>query len=195
MNIFDSSTRWSKAFIFITFFFVSFCLQAYDYTISYDDEYFNPLAVSFKWKVKINKVLDKKHLIQIKYQIKNKGVSIFDKTITQSSSENDINLYLSIYGFEDHPTIRIDHMPVHGKGLVGTKQLQQSRTSSTIFSGTREINGNFSNRSELLLSEKLLSNIQSVKEGIFQTQYIAESKDDAPLSIDFSLEVNLVPSE
>lgn len=184
---------WIKIFALIIFFCATlgFTLRANDFSITYDPKYFNPLAISFKWDIVLEKNFNIEQPFKIQYQLfsTKEGKNIWLQTNEIRLKENSFSIYLFITDIQNKksgPFIRVETLPPSN---VSTFEVLQSRFSnSVLFKGRRKIKGNFSKQINLVGTRLLKSNNGKVDKDFFSIMYIPSDtaeKRICNLNVDF----------
>lgn len=188
--------KWTKAFILISLFLITIGLGASDFSISRDGEYFNPLAIPFKWDIKLYKKLAPNQSIQIEYQLYNnkKQIIIWKQNQIVKLKDNSFSIYLLITEMTDtksDPSIVIA-IPTQKTMRFNAQGCRYS--NSVIFTGKNKTISNFAVLQKLLNASLLRSNQHKVKQGTFSIMHIPTDKAEAVcnLTIDFSIKISLI---
>ena len=175
-------------------------VKAYDYLILYDFDYYNPLAVAFKWKVKVKTLPLKNQIIKIRYIINNdqNGKMIFSRTRTIMGGAKEFYVYLFISNLaagSGNPIIRMEHLPAT-KGIVSIYKFpEKSKNTSVLFTGANKIEGVMQNKVILLKTQLLKSSFLKVNKTEFKRSFFAPDnslKRICNLNITFAVQFEIV---
>ena len=193
-----SNKKWAKALILISLLFVNIGLVADDVLISHDGGYFNPLAIPFKWDIKLYKKLAPNQSIQIEYQLYNnkKQIIIWKGKQVVKLKDNSFSIYLLITEMtsktsEPSIVVAIPNQQTTRFNAQGCKY-----SNSVLFTGESKIISNFGVFQKLLNTSLLKSNQHKAKQGIFSIMHVSADKAEAVcnLNIDFSIKITIINS-
>ena len=188
---------WIKTLIIISLFFVTIGLEAGDFSIVRDVEYFNPLASPFKWDIKLEKKLASSQSIQVEYQLYNteKQTIIWEQKKIIKSKDNSFSVYLLITKITNKtsgPSIIVATIP--NQGITRFEAAECRYSNAVLFTGKHNITSNFTVSQKLLSASLLKSNQYKAQEGFFFFMHVPADKEKAVcnLTIDFSIKIILI---
>lgn len=184
----------------ICLFTCSLKVTAYDYLVSYDNDYYNPLAMSFKWNVKFNTIPLKGQQLKIHYIINNtqNGKIIFSraKTVITRTKELDVYLFISnLAAGTGHSIIRMEYAPTIKGRVFIYKFPEKSTNTSILFTGANKIEGDMSNKATLLKTQLLESSVIKINKAIFQRTFLAHDlslKKSCNFNITFAIQFEII---
>lgn len=195
MNI----SKLNAGLVIAIFCFGTVNINADDILIARDPKYFNPLAVSFKWDIKLDKVPLSEQSIQIRYQLydtKKQKVVWHQKQLVDFK-ENSFSLYLFITEIDNKvkgPFIRIETIPSRE---VTRFEVPDSRHSNSIlFSGRNEMVAKLSVPQKLFDAKLQMSDTMTAEDEHFFHAYMSADKEKSicNFNVDFYIEFDILDS-
>ena len=189
--------RIARAYTLTFFFFVTLniTMRASDFSITYDSSYFNPLAVSFKWDIVLDKKfkIDKPFKIQYQLYSRREKKSIWLQTTEIRLKKPSFSIYLfftDIKNKKSGPFIRVETIPSSNMTMF---EIQKSRFSnSVLFTGKRKVNADFLFLTKLLSTTLLDSNQGIADENIFSRMFIPKHKETRTCNLDIDFSIKLI---